>query len=445
MLSRRGSGTSAAAPTLDEARLVDPEPRPLSARRIAASTPGKLTLVGVGLIVLALAAGALTSVSIVAREQRINTLHLVTGPLTNSTQELYSSLSIADAAATAGFLSGRVEPAAIRDRYNQAIGEASTALVSTTSGVTASDTEAAELSRNLSVYSAIVATARANSRVGNPIGVSYLNESSALMHDAMLPTAEKLYTKHAEAQADTQQHLAQPPWAALALCVVALIALIVAQRYLARLSRRRINPGLIVATALMALLAVWLSVAGLFSVNASTHDMEAAETTDALVRARILAQQARADETLGLLRRDTDTQSEQDYTRHIADLERILGEQRTTPAPTDVSGSAIGDAVAALDGWQKAHRDLRDRLGAGDYVRSVSVAVDGGPDGAPAQFMRLDEALRGDIGSLHEEASGYTSRSWTSLRLLDVGGATLGVLCGFAIGAGLWPRLSEYR
>ncbi|WFR71086.1 hypothetical protein P9209_17150 [Prescottella defluvii] len=342
-----------------------------------------------------------------------------------------------------------MEPATVRDRYNQAIGEAATALVSTTNGASASDAQAsespAELSRNLAIYTAIVATADANSRVGNPIGVSYLNESSALMHDTMLPAAEQLYTKHAEAQADTQRHLSQPPRAALALCVVALIALIVAQRYLAKRSHRRVNPGMIAATVLMALLAIWLSIAGLVSVNASEYDTESAQTMDALVRARILAQQARADETLALLRRDSDVQSEQEYAQHIEDLSRMLDELDSQRAPTTAADTAVSDAVAALDGWERAHQDIRSRLDTGDYVGAVTVAIDGGPQDAPAQFTRLDDALRGGIGDLREEASGYTSRSWSSLSQLDVGGATLGVLAGFAIGAGVWPRLSEYR
>lgn len=443
MLSRHGADDS--APTLDQDRLVDPELEPRTVRGMVASTPGKLALIGVALIALTLAAGALTSVAIIAREQRIDTLHLETAPRTHSAQELYSSLSIADAAATAGFLSGRVEPAAVRDSYNQAIGEASTAIVSTTDDVSASDAQTAapaKLSRELSFYTAIVATARANSRVGNPIGVSYLNESSALMHDIMLPAAEQLYTKQAEAQADTQRHLSQPPRAALALCVVALIALIVAQRYLARRSHRRVNLGMIAATVLMALLAIWLSIAGLVSTNASTHDTESAATMDALVRARIQAQQARADETLALLRRDSDVQNEQEYAQHVAEVARILDGLHGEPAPTD---AAVNDAVAALDGWEQAHKDLRDHLSAGDYVGAVTIAVDGRPQDSAAQFTRLDDALRGGIGSLREEASGYTSRSWSSLSRLDVGGVTLGVLAGFAIGAGIWPRLSEYR
>lgn len=444
MLSRRGSDDS--APILDQDRLVGPELEPRTVRGMVASTPGKLALISVALIALTLAAGALTSQAIVAREHRIDTLHLEIAPRTHSTQELYSSLSIADAAATAGFLSGRVEPAAIRDRYNQAIGEASTAIVSTTDNASVTDSQASaepgKLSRELSFFTAIVATARANSRVGNTIGVSYLNESSALMHDVMLPEAEQLYTKHAETQADTQRYLSRPPRAALTLCLVSVVALIVAQRYLARRSRRRINPGMIAATVLMALLAIWLSIAGLVSTDASAHDTASAATMDALVRARIQAQQARADETLALLRRDSDIQSEQEYTQNVAEVARTLGGLRDEPAPTD---AAVNDAEAALHGWEGAHRDLRDRLDAGDYVGAVAVAVDGGDQDSTAQFDRLDDALRGGIGSLREEASGYTSRSWSSLGRLDVGGVTLGVLAGFAVGVGVWPRLSEYR
>ncbi|RDI16166.1 hypothetical protein DEU38_1299 [Rhodococcus sp. AG1013] len=449
MFLRRGSGTAGPGPTLDETRLIDPEPSPRSARGLVSSTPGKLALIGVGLITIVLLAGALTSVAIVAREKRIDTLHLETGPLTNSAQELYSSLSIADAAATAGFLSGRVAPQAIRYRYRQAIGEASTALISAANGISANDTQSqellAEISRGLSTYTGIASTARANSRVGNAVGVSYINESSALMHDTMLPAAQHLYTKQADAQANTQQSLARPPWTAIALCMFTLVALIGAQMYLTRLSHRRFNPGLIVASALMALLAIWLSIAGLLSANASANEMASAESMDALVRARILAQQARADETLGLLRRDSDTQSEQEYAQHTAELARILDGFRATTAQNDAADAQLNDAIAALDGWESAHRDQRQRLGAGDYVGAVDVAVGGGPHDAAAQFTRLDDTLESGIASLRGQSSEYIARSSSSLSHLDVGGATLGVLCGFAVGAGIWPRLSEYQ
>jgi hypothetical protein len=55
------------------------------------------------------------------------------------------------------------------------------------------------------------------------------------------------------------------------ICTSVLLALIAAQFYLTRLSRRRINPGLAVASLLMAALAMWLLAAGVMSSAASDH------------------------------------------------------------------------------------------------------------------------------------------------------------------------------
>ena len=103
------------------------------------------------------------------------------------------------------------------------------------------------MSRHLAVYTDLIATARANDNVGNPVGVAYLREASALMQNTILPLAERLYAEQARAVADTLTHTAQLPATAITVTTVVLIALAIAHMYLARKSRRRCNPGLIVA------------------------------------------------------------------------------------------------------------------------------------------------------------------------------------------------------
>ena len=86
---------------------------------------------------------------------------------------------------------------------------------------------------------------------------------------------------------------------------------VLAQAFLASRSRRRLNPGLVLASVLMAVLVVWLTVAELVATQAATSARtHGGEPRDTAVSARILAQQARADEILGLLKRGSDTQSD---------------------------------------------------------------------------------------------------------------------------------------
>src|SRR6185312_16328478 len=93
----------------------------------------------------------------------------------------------------------------------------------------------------------------------------------------------------------------------IAAAVLVLVLLVLAQAALARRSRRRLNPGLVLASVLMAVLVAWLTVAGLVSTQAATSArMYGGEPLNTAVNARILAQQGRADEILGLLKRGSD-------------------------------------------------------------------------------------------------------------------------------------------
>ena len=56
----------------------------------------------------------------------------------------------------------------------------------------------------------------------------------------------------------------------IAAAVLVLVLLVLAQASLARRSHRRLNPGLVLASVLMAVLVVWLTVAGLVSTQAAT-------------------------------------------------------------------------------------------------------------------------------------------------------------------------------
>ena len=137
----------------------------------------------------------------------------------------------------------------------------------------------------------------------------------------------------------SSERSAGPFRAVTAASLFTLGVLVLAQVYLARRSHRRLNPGLVLASVLMAVLAVWLTVAGLLSVRAASDARtKGAEPLGTAVTARILAQQARADETLGLLKRDSNTQSDS-FDARTAELSQLLDRH-----PVD-------GAVDALAGW----------------------------------------------------------------------------------------------
>src|SRR5947208_2170985 len=62
----------------------------------------------------------------------------------------------------------------------------------------------AVLSSQLSVYTGVVETARANNLQGNPVGAAYQGEASTLMRDKLLPAARSLYDTETQGVADDQ-------------------------------------------------------------------------------------------------------------------------------------------------------------------------------------------------------------------------------------------------
>ena len=424
-------------PTFDESVLVDPEESDRPVVGFLGSTPGRMALVAVVLIAALLAVGVAASTMVSDRQSRLETLRSHTDPLADAAQRIYGALSLANTTAATAFLSGGVEPHDVRDRYDAAIGQASASLVTASNGVSPSDirslTLLTDLSNRLALYTGMVATARANNRAGRPIGVAYLSESSALMQQDILPSAERLYQTQSDAVIASGRS-AGTSRVVMAAAVLVLVVLLLAQAWLARRSHRRLNPGLVVASVLMAVLAVWLTAAGLVSTRAVTGARtEGGEPLNGAVTARILAQQARADEILGLLKRGSDTLSDIKFDERTAQLGWLLDEH-----PVD-------GAADALRGWVRSNDQLRHKLASGDYPGAVAIARDDEPQDSTVQFTRLDTALRDDITRLRDQQREGIAHAYTALNLLPAGAAAIGVLSALAVAAGIAPRLSEYH
>ncbi|MFC0451229.1 hypothetical protein [Rhodococcus jostii] len=444
----RGDTIAGDPHALDESLLIEPERLRPSWRGFLASTPGRLSVLAVVLVAAALAAGTVASAINGARQQEIDALRTHSEPLADAAQSLYSSLSIADAAATTSFIFGGVEPVAVRERYNQAVGDASNALVTASNGVSPADAEAlgllSEVSRRFAEYTSLVSTARANDRSGNPVGITYLRNASSMMQAGILPLAHRLSTEQWKSVASTQARTARLPVATVAVTAATLVALLLAHVYLTRKSRRLFNPGLIVAALLVAGLLVWSMVAFLLSTSAAERARtDGAQPLSAITTARILAQQARADEMLGVLQRGSDPQSEVDFSRHSTVLSEILEQHRNSRG--DTADAAVADAAAALEGWRSAHELLHQTLANGDYPAAAALATDPGALAPTAQFSALDEALQSAIDRLRNEEREATTEAYRPTSLLSVGAVVIGVLAGFAVGGGIWPRLNEYH
>jgi hypothetical protein len=423
--------------TLDESLLVDPEESDRPIVDFLRATPGRIALVAVVLVVALLAVGATASKTVFDRQGQLETLRSHTEPLADAAQRIYGALSFANTTAATAFLSGGVEPRDVRDRYDAAIGQASAGMVTASNGVSPNDihslTLLTDISNQLAVYTGIVATARAKNRAGSPIGVAYLSESSALMQQGILPAAERLYASQSEAVIASGRSVG-PPRVVIAGAVLVLVLLVLSQAALARRSHRRLNPGLVLASLLMAVLVVWLTVAGLVSTHAATSARtHGGGPLDTAVSARILAQQARAEEVLGLLKRGSDPLSDIRFDERTAQIGWLLDEHR------------VDGAADALHGWMRSHDEIRRKLAGGDYAGAVAIARDDAPQHSTVQFTRFDTALRDEIARLRDRQRDGIAQAYTALNGLPVGAAVISVLAALAVAAGIAPRLSEYH
>lgn len=406
-------------------------------RRFAATTPGVIGVVLVVTTVACLVAGSTVGQQLDAKIVRTEQVLDRTEPLAFAAQSLYVSLSAADAGAATAFLSGGIESAQVRDTYEQALADAAAALAEATAGAADAQTRAivARIAADLPTYTGLVETARANNRQGFPVGSAYLRQASDLMQTSLLPNAEQLSKARFAAVREDQQRIGTLPWTSIVLLVLVLVVCAVGSIVLLRRTNRRVNTGMAMAglAALVALL--WTAGATLTAAQLLDNgDSGAGARVENLAGARILAQQARTDETLALITRGDITAAEKAFHAHSGDLRGRL----------TAAGGGDSDAERALTNWSAGHNAQRTAYEKADYPGAVSQAIGTGPDSSATSFARLDQELRDDLAQARDELRDGVAAAATSLTLSPLGTLFLLLAGAGAVISGLWPRLKEF-
>jgi hypothetical protein len=420
----------------------------------AATTPGRLSVIAVGLVLLSLLAGLVATLSAQNKDDTISGLIDHREPLAVAAQQVFRSLSDADATAASAFLSVGTEPPALRQKYEQDIAEAGSALAkaaSDTAGVGDAAQQVDILNQKIPVYTGIVETARANNRQGFPSGASYLREASQLMRTTILPAAQALYTADTRKLSDEQDASTSFPWAAVALLLVLVAALVLTQIYLTRRTNRVLNIGLLVATGAVVLSLLWGAVALVIQGTlVAAGQTDGTSQVDVLVRARIAALQARADETLTLVARGDGATYEQQFIKLADQLvgpdgrSGLLGKARDLAIGTPGQQKIEAAEQAARD-WSLAHIQVRKLDDSGQYQEAVDFATSVSKDSAAAAFQRLDVNLQDAIDVCRQEFLNDTRSGENALTALAPGVGVLAVLAAAGVTVGVRERLREYR
>jgi hypothetical protein len=418
-------------------------------REIAKTSPGKLMIILAILIISCVTVGWYASDTLDQRTSTLEEMINDTEPLSEASQVLYSSLSIADAAANTAFISGGLEPPALRADYNNAVATAANALIQSASGTSMDSAQVRQdlttLSTQLPVYTGLIESARLNNRLGNPVGSAYLGEASNMMQETILPAAERLYTERSQAIGDARTNFTEPPWGVYFALAFVLAALICTHLYIARRSRRRFNVGLLTAISCLVIGLLWLLVGGLLSVK-STSDAEniGAAPLAELTSARILTQQARSDETLSLVRRGDQETLDEGWAAAVNEIGTVLDDYLDDDRK-DVAEDSVTDAQNALKLWREAHAAMLERANAGDFNGATAIAVGDNPDGSAAAYTALDDSLVDGITVTREAFRDDINTARVRLGYAGLGILLLGIAAAIASIFGIAPRIREYR
>ncbi|MGX9788250.1 hypothetical protein [Mycobacterium sp. MMS18-G62] len=404
------------------------------ARRFARTTPGVVSIIAVAVASFCVLAGLVCGGQLDGRIAKHNAVLDRSEPLAYSAQNLYAALSAADAAAASAFLSGGIETGAVQARYRQALADAASALTDVTAGTTDTETRTAvaDMSAKLAAYTGLVESARANNRQGFVIGSAYLREASSLMQTALLPSAQKIYSGNLAALNGDQRDVGSVPTISLVLLGIVLAAVVVGSVILVGRTNRQFNLGLIVAAVAALLVIGWIVVATRFAAGNIEHSQaEGTAKFEHLAKARILAQQARTDETLELIARSDITGREKSFDSRMDELTALLAGGPRTAA----------DAVAK---WTASHRKQVEAYEGGDYPAAVAQAIGPEPDGSAAQFTAVEASLRNEIQQTRAMLRDRVASAGAQLAWSPTGTLALMVAAAVVAVVGLWPRLKEF-
>jgi hypothetical protein len=422
-----------------------------------ATAPATLRLLIVGLVVAALAWGAVAAWTVGQHASAAGQVVATSEPLSADAQRMYQSLSDADVTATTAFLAGAQEPLAARQRYQADIAQAAADLTTLKDASPAGQDSSlraslAAVSAGLPVYTADVAEAQTDYSLGFQLtGGSFMQVASEEMHLTLLPAAGGIYARENARLTAESARATGLPWVAVAagLAVIIGFALYRVQRWLSRRTHRIVNYGLLAASALLVVGSAWLVIAFAVARSDLQHGVGSGSApAQTLARASIAVQQARGDEVVNLISRSGDASFEQNFRAVRAEVGPGPGTLLTDAATATRRGPGGRPAVAAAHdapAWYATNEQVYRLDSAARYPAETRLVIGSGPGSSAAGFRRLEADLGQAIA-----ADQATFRSGATAGAGAFGGLEAGIVVAAAAMAagcawGLTRRLAEYR
>lgn len=415
----------------------------------ARTTPGRLIVAAVLVVAGALGFGVVASGAERSRERSAQAVRTATEPLLVQAATLYTTLSDANATATTTFLKGGLEPPARQTQYLDDLRSASAALATLTRDVGASAVTGRAIrtvTEQLPVYSGLVEAARANNRQGFPVGAAYLRQASALLSTTILPAANQIYaTEAGRLSSDYGDGTATLTLVVLGIvAALALLFLVLLQRYLAAFSRRIFNLPALAGSLVLTAISIWALVGLIGEQNGLVTARQHSDSVEVLSAARVLLSRAQSDQSLTLVNRGSDETDPEDFTtvmRALSPSGGLLGE-----VPRLLSGSGNWEARRLLQLDFARYQANTAQIGA---LQGQGLTLEAIRRASSASSASVADGLRGDLATQITAAQARfgaaAAEATGSLAGLSLALPVLTALAAALVVGGLLQRLGDYR
>lgn len=402
------------------------------ADRLLHGTPGRMRLFGLLGVLAAVLLGAVSANALMASQAAVERAANNTAQVVRA-QSIHVDLLRADAVATNAFLVGGLESPESRTKYEDAMGRVASGIAQAAAAQPADAKALGVLSERVQTYAALVEQARANNRLGLPVGAQYLTQASAGLRADAIPIVEQVVQANEDRSAkefDRSNSRLQ-----LLVGVVALLGLVALAVWLARRTHRYLNPSLTGAIALL-LVALFVAASQIGGIAAATNQVSDGSYQQAVALADVTtaANDARANESLTLIRRGSGAANETAWKADRKTVDDTLA---------GVSGSS--GLQQQWTAYADAHVKVRALDDGGRWDDAVKLSTSTADGGAAQAFDAFDVAV-----TQARDAAGTD----TVTTLQGVGGSTTlvalfvalaGLVASWLIVRGISQRLEEYR
>ena len=430
------AGATAAAPPAASLATVSPQSDSASIRGRAAgtamSTPQRLRLLSLGVVVVGLVIGVVGALVFSYLALSLSRAKADTAQLIR-VQKIQSNLLSADATATNAFLVGGLEPPAQRAAYDQAMSSTSSLIAEAAQAQSADGAALAALNQQVLSYAGAIEQARANNRQGLPVGAQYLRNASAQLRSEALPILDNLVDANAARATDEMK--AGPGYIVLVVTFVGLVGVIIAQVWLARRFRRTFNVGMLASSIVLFILVVG-SLIVVQQLRGALNEISSGSlaAVNTAADARINANNAKSNESLTLIARGSGQAFEAAWQSSANSVAEHLGDLSDKP-----------ELVSQWQAYTDVHTQIRKLDDGGRWDRAVAKATGSGRDSSNTVFAAFDGNLASYLDGVSQEAS----KSLADEQPIVVAAAIFSLLGGLAAALlgrrGLATRLKEYR